>query len=229
MLMTAVSSRRTENPLPFVGQISTMVGAVASRERTERQLVESLQRGDEASYEVLVRRYGGAMLAVARRLLRNEDDAREVVQDAFLQAFRAIAHFREEARLSTWLHRIVVNAALMRQRSASRRPEVALDDLLPHFAGDGHHMEPIQPLPESAERLLASAETRAQVRACVAQLPEQYRAVVVLRDLEELSTAEVAQVLGISENAVKIRLHRARQALRTLLVRVLGDALPSPS
>ena len=81
----------------------------------------------------------------------------------------------------------------------------------------------MQSLPVSVETALASAETRAQVRACIAQLPDQYRAVIVLRDIEELSTAEAAQVLGISENAVKIRLHRAHQALRTLLVRELGE------
>jgi RNA polymerase sigma-70 factor (ECF subfamily) len=207
----------------FTDRRATLESGEALRARAERQLVEGLQRGDDASYETLVREYGGAMLAVARRLLRHEDDAREVVQDAFVQAFRAIGHFRHHARLSTWLHRIVVNAALMRHRAASRRPEVLTDDVLPHFAEDGHHAELVQSLPLSAEAALASADARRCVRACVAQLPEQYRAVVVLRDLEELNTAETAQVLGISENAVKVRLHRAHHALRTLLVRALGE------
>jgi RNA polymerase sigma-70 factor (ECF subfamily) len=189
----------------------------------EGDLVARLQRGDEAGYDVLVRQYGGAMLAVARRMLRNEDDAHEALQDAFLQAFRAIQHFRKEARLSTWLHRIVVNAALMRLRSASRRPEVRIDELLPQFDAEGQHAESIRPLPLSVDAALESAEIRAQVRACIAELPEQYRAVVVLRDLQELSTAEAASLLGISENAVKIRLHRAHQALRTLVTRQLSE------
>jgi RNA polymerase sigma-70 factor (ECF subfamily) len=224
MFMTTVATRETGiTPPPFVGPITANESAVASRDHSERALVAGLQRGDEASFEILVRQYGGAMLAVARRLLRNEEDAREAVQDAFLQVLRAIQHFRKEARLSTWLHRIAVNAALMRLRRASRRPEVAIDGLLPQFEDDGCHAEPIQALPVSVETALASAETRAQVRACIAQLPEQYRAVIVLRDIEELSTAEAAQVLGISENAAKIRLHRARQALRTLLIRELGN------
>jgi RNA polymerase sigma-70 factor (ECF subfamily) len=224
MLMTTASRQLNEPVPPFLnGQYPSIGSAAMSREEADRELVVQLQRGDDLAYEAFVRQHGGAMLAVARRMLRNDDDAREVVQDAFLQAFRAIQHFREEARLSTWLHRIVVNAALMRLRSASRRPEVAIDDLLPTFDEEGHHTEHIRPLPLCVESALESAETRAGVRKCVEQLPEQYRAVIVLRDLQEFSTAETASVLGITENAVKIRLHRAHQALRTLLVRQLAE------
>lgn len=223
MRMTTGSGQVHESAASFLNRQHPAIGGAAFlREHADRELVAQLQRGDDASYELLVRRYGGAMLAVARRMLRNEDDAREALQDAFLQAFRAIRDFREEARLSTWLHRIVVNAALMRLRSASRRPEVPIDDLLPQFDEEGKHAESIRPLPVSVEAALESAETRARVRACIAQLPDQYRAVIVLRDLEELSTAETATLLAISENAVKIRLHRAHQALRTLLVRNSG-------
>ena len=101
--------------------------------------------------------------------------------------------------------------------------EVAIDELLPQFDEDGKHAESIRPLPVSIEAALENTEMRAQVRACIAELPEQYRAVIVLRDLQELNTAEVATLLGVSENAVKIRLHRAHQALRTHLVRRLGE------
>jgi RNA polymerase sigma-70 factor (ECF subfamily) len=222
-MLTTISSPSSENPPPFLEYFTPETIPPNPREQRERDLVIRLQRGDEAAYDILVREYGGAMLAVARRLLRNDEDAREAVQEAFLQAFRAIGHFRVEARLSTWLHRIVVNAALMRHRTASRRPEVMIDDLLPQFAADGHHASEVDSLPATAETLLVNAETRAQVRACVAQLPDQFRAVVVLRDLEELSTSETARVLGISENAVKIRLHRARMALRTLLIAALAS------
>lgn len=218
MLMATGSPQLNESAAPLIGPQHLPIGWLGSfREQGHREFVAQLQRGDETSYEVLVRQYGGAMLAVARRMLRNEEDAREVVQEAFLRAFQAIRHFREEARLSTWLHRIVVNAALMRLRSASRRPEVPIDDLLPEFDEHGRHAAEVRPLPVSVEAGLESAEVRAQIRACVEQLPEQYRAVIVLRDLQELSTAQAATLLGISENAVKIRLHRAHQALRTLL------------
>jgi RNA polymerase sigma-70 factor, ECF subfamily len=219
MLTTTTSGSDTQPQACATGPIPTMPPMPTPPDRGERDLIARLQRGDQAAYELLVRTHGGAMLAVARRVMHNEEDAREAVQDAFLQAFRSIHLFREEARLSTWLHRIVINAALMRLRSASRRPEVPVDELLPQFDDTGHHVEPMQSLPISADAALESAEIRAQVRACIEQLPEQYRAVIVLRDLQELSTAETATALGISENAVKIRLHRAHQALRTLLVR----------
>lgn len=224
MLMTTTSRQLNESAPPFLNGQHSVTGTVAtSREQADREIVAQLQRGNDLAYESFVRQHGGAMLAVARRMLRNDEDAREAVQDTFLQAFRAIQHFRAEARLSTWLHRIVVNAALMRLRSASRRREVAIDDLLPTFDDEGHHAEHIQPLPLSVESALESAEARAKVRKCVEQLPEQYRAVIVLRDLQELSTGETASVLGITENAVKIRLHRAHQALRALLVRQLAE------
>jgi RNA polymerase sigma-70 factor, ECF subfamily len=183
----------------------------------EESLVERLRRGDQAAFEEMVRRYGGRMLALARRLVRNEEDARDVVQDAFLQAARALDDFRADAKLSTWLHRIVVNTSLMRLRAASRRPEGFIEDLLPHFDTTGHHAEPVAALPPAPESILERSELRARVRAAVAALPEAYRAVIVLRDFQDLTTEETATALGISPNAAKIRLHRARQALATLL------------
>jgi RNA polymerase sigma-70 factor (ECF subfamily) len=223
MLMTA-ATRHPNEMMPWSSEPHLSVRPEGTvREDADRDLVVRLQRGDAAAYEALVRQNGSTMLAVARRMLRNEEDAREAVQDAFLQAFRAIGSFREEARLSTWMHRIVVNAALMRLRSASRRPEVAIGDLLPTFDEEGHHAEHIRTLPVSVDSALESAETRAHVRRCMEHLPEQYRAVIVLRDLQELSTAETATLLGITENAVKIRLHRAHQALRTLLTQQAAE------
>jgi RNA polymerase sigma-70 factor (ECF subfamily) len=224
MLMTTVSTGDPSAMAAFLMEPDTVPPLPAvPRETVERDLIARLQRGEEAAFEVLVRQYGGAMLAVTRRMLRNDDDAQEAVQEAFLQALRALPGFRAEARLSTWLHRIAVNAALMRLRSSRRRREVVTDDLQPHFDADGHHVEAIQALPVSVETALASAQTRACVRACVAQLPERHRTVIVLRDIEEMSTVEAAEALGITENALKIRLHRAHQALRTLLVRELRD------
>jgi RNA polymerase sigma-70 factor (ECF subfamily) len=120
----------------------------------------------------------------------------------------------------------------MRLRGASRRPEDLLGDALPHFDETGHHSEPVTALPDDALGQLERAETRAVVRACIAQLPEAYRAIIILRDFEELSTGETATALGISENAAKIRLHRARQALATLLRAALaeaGDASKDPA
>jgi len=183
----------------------------------DRTLLTRLQHGDAEAFEVMVRTHGRQMLLVARRMLGNEEDARDAVQSAFLSAFRSVGSFEGEARLSTWLHRIVVNAALMKLRTRRRRPEASIEDLLPRFLEDGHHADPDWSWSASAEDLMHQKETCARVRAAVGRLPESYRTVVMLRDINELSTTEVARTLGISENAVKLRLHRARQALATIL------------
>ena len=184
-------------------------------------LVASLRDGDSIAFESMVREHGGRMLATARRMMPSEDDARDVVQEALLSAFRSIRSFEGTARLSTWLHRIVVNAALMKLRSRRRRREESIDDLLPRFAEDGHFAEPVAPWEAEADVQLEQHETRAAVRRAIARLPEPYRIVLVLRDIEELDTEETAAALGLRTNAVKTRLHRARQALRTLLEREL--------
>ncbi len=184
----------------------------------ERELVARLQVGDGASYEQLVRTYGGRMLAVARRLVRNEEDARDCVQEAFLQAFRNIEKFEQRASLGSWLHRIVVNAALMKLRARARRPEESIEDLLPQFDADGQRPEPA--LAVSLE-LLESRETREAVRRSIDQLPDGYRNVLLIRDIEGYDTEETAALLGLTPGAVKTRLHRARTALKTLLEPVM--------
>ncbi len=157
------------------------------------------------------------MLAVARRMLRHEEEARDAVQEAFVLAFRGLPRFEGQSRLGTWLHRIVVNAALMKLRRRRAHPEESIEPLLPTFLDDGHSTTSYSDWPESADRMLERAEVRERVRASIDRLPATYRTVLLLRDIEELDTGEVAEALGISANAVKIRLHRARQALRELL------------
>ena len=163
------------------------------------------------------------MLAVARRFVRNEDDAQDIVQSAYLSAFRSVGQFEGQCLIGTWLHRIVVNAALMKLRSRRRKPETSIDDLLPAFQEDGHHVEQFSDWCAPADELMQRAETRAIVRSCIDQLPENYREVLMLRDIEELSTEESARALSITPTAVKVRLHRARQALSTLLRRELAQ------
>ena len=167
--------------------------------------------------EEMVRRFGPRLLSVARRIVRNEEDARDVVQEGFIAAFRAMDSFQGQSSPETWLHRIVVNAALMRLRSRRRRPETSIEDLLPRFLEDGHHETHIYDWPETPEALMGRRETQDIVRSCIDRLPEGHRAILILRDVEELSTEEAAQALGISVGAAKLRLHRARQALRSLL------------
>jgi RNA polymerase sigma-70 factor (ECF subfamily) len=181
----------------------------------ERALVEALKAGDEKAYETLVREHSGRMLSVARRFLRSEDDARDAVQDAFVSAFRAIDRFEGGARISTWLHRIVVNAALMKLRTRRRRPEASIDELLPRWKEDGHPLD--APAPWSADKLVQRDQLRGLVQQGIDRLPDTYREVLMLRDIEEFDTQETARMLGITPNAVKTRLHRARQALREVL------------
>ena len=189
----------------------------------EGELLPLLRRGDEDACETLVRTHGGRLLSVARRYLRSEEDARDAVQEGFVAAFRAIDRFEGGSSLSTWLHRIVINACLMKLRSSRRRPETSIEELLPKFDESGHRVVEIEERRESAETALDRSQTRRRVREAIARLPEHYRSVLMLRDIEELSTAEAARLLNLTENAVKIRLHRARQALRTLLGSALKD------
>jgi len=179
-------------------------------------LLERLRAGEDAAYEELVRTYAGRMLAVARRFLRSEEDSRDAVQDAFLSAFRNIEGFEGQARLSTWLHRIVVNASLMKLRTRRRKPEQLIDDLLPGFIEDGHMENPAAEWRHTADPAERN-ELRALVLAKIQELPEGYRNVLVLRDIEDRDTEETAELMGLSVGAVKTRLHRARQALRGLL------------
>ncbi len=183
----------------------------------ESELVARLQAGDQGAFEELVRTCGGRLLAVARRFVRNEADAQDIVQTAYLSAFRALGQFEGECQLSTWLHRIVVNTALMELRTRRRKPEEPIEHMLPTFHDDGHHVEQFSEWGAPADVLLEQRETRATVRACIQQLPDNYRAVLLLRDIEEVPTREVARMLNMTPTAVKVRLHRARQALSTLL------------
>jgi len=193
----------------------------------EQVLLAGLKAGDEWAFEMLVRLHSGRLLAVARRFTRNDADAQDVLQSAYLSAFGALAGFEGASQLSTWLHRIVVNTSLMKIRSRRRKPEESIEALLPAFHTDGHHVEQFSDWGAPADQLLEQAQTRALVRQCIDELPENYRVVLMLRDIEELSTQEAADALGLTITTVKVRLHRARQALSTLLRRQYAQPVPT--
>jgi RNA polymerase sigma-70 factor (ECF subfamily) len=188
---------------------------------TEAALLARLRHGDEDAFATLVRTHIGPMLSVARRYLHDEDDAQDAVQEAFASAFRALDSFEGASKLGTWLHTITVRAALMKLRTRRRKPEQSIEELLPEFAADGHRAHPGRGWSASAEELASRRETRQVVRDAIARLPESYRSVLLLRDIEGVDTHEAARILEISEPLVKTRLHRARQALRELLDRYL--------
>jgi RNA polymerase sigma-70 factor, ECF subfamily len=182
----------------------------------DASLVARLRRGDHAAFESLVRAHGGRLLSVARRFLGSNEDAEDAVQETFIKAFKAIRTFEERAQLHTWLHRIVVNTSLMKLRERRRKPQESIDDLLPNFGADGHQAIESK---EWSDAVFERKETASMVRRAIEMLPDQHRVVLVLRDIEERDTAETAALLGTSTTVVKVRLHRARQALRTLLDR----------
>ena len=175
-----------------------------------------IRSGDEAACEALVHEYGPRMLAVARRFLSCHEDCNDAVQDAFISAFRAIDSFGGTSSLGTWLHRVVVNACLMKLRR--RKSEQSIESLLPRFAADGHRVVEAEAHDGDAFAAISAAETRAWVRACIDRLPEPYRVVLLLRDIEQLDTGETARLLNCTVANAKTRLHRARQALRQLLL-----------
>jgi RNA polymerase sigma-70 factor (ECF subfamily) len=183
----------------------------------EAALLVRMQTGDGDAFEACVRTYGGRLLVVARRILGHEEDARDAVQDAFLSAFKGIGQFKGESQLGTWLHKIAVNAALGRLRRRQRRPEQSIEALLPHFGEGEHQIDPPVPWKATPETTRQKQETRELVQRCIDRLPESYRIVLLLRDIEGLATEEAARTLGTSAVVVKTRLHRARQALRSLL------------
>lgn len=191
----------------------------------DSRLVLRLKANENGAFEELVRHHGGRMLAVARRLLRNEEHARDAVQEAMLQAFRGMSAFQGGARLGSWLHRIVVNAALMRGRALSRRPEESIDELLPEFDATGHQKRPMRWDRDAIGMDLERRELQDLVRSKIDQLPESWRTVLILREIEGLDCEETGKLLGVTPNAVKVRLHRARQALKTLLDGEFGDEL----
>jgi RNA polymerase sigma-70 factor (ECF subfamily) len=190
---------------------------------TETALVAGLRAGDAAAYEQLVRDYGGRMLVVCERLLFNREDAKDAVQDAFVSVFRSLHTFDGRSQFSTWLHRIAINASLMKLRTKRRHPEQSIEELLPVFISDGHQKDPGSRWTMSNNEIFERNETQQLIRSKIESLPESYRNVLILRDIEELDTETVAVMLELSVGAVKVRLHRARQALRTLLQPIFGE------
>ncbi len=199
---------------------------------SEAVLVARLRARDTGALEILMQRHASRVYRVAFGVTRNEGDAEEVMQDVFLSLFEKIHAFEERAALGTWLYRVATNAALLRRRGKRLTMEVSLEAQLPTFREDGHRAGERSLLladwSAGAEEEMLSEETQALVRRAIDALPEHYRAVVVLRDIEELSSEEVAEILGESVSSVKSRLHRARMALREQLTRFMTEA-PTPT
>jgi len=190
--------------------------------RADEDLVRMAQAGDNRAFDELVRRYREKVYRLSFKILRHEDDAAEALQDAFLSAYRGLKNFKAQSTFSTWLYRIATNASLMKYRRR-REGHISLEQ---SQTVDGA-VEPLQ-IPDWSRQPLGELldnETREVMQEGIAHLPEELRTVFVLRDIEELSNAEVAEVLNLSVAAVKSRLHRARIALRDRLNRYFADKM----
>ncbi len=179
--------------------------------------LDRLRSGEPFACEAFVREHTPKMLSLARRYLRCEHEAADAVQDSFLSAFRSLHEFQGNSHPGTWLYRIVVNTCLMRLRSQSRRRMTSIENLLPTFDDDGGHDTPMNRWSEEPLFDPSTNDLRQAVRSCIEQLPEQYQSVLVLRDIEGFDTEQTAQILGTTPANTKVRLHRARHALRSLI------------
>ena len=195
--------------------MSTVPGTA---EPSDETLAAQAAAGDNSAFEAIVDRYQARVFRLAARLT-NGTEAPDVLQETFLQVYRHLASFRGQSQFRTWLYRIAMNAALMHRRSSARRPAESLDRFLPRFDADGRHVAaPAQLQAASrADELLDRKVLAEKAREMIARLPETYRDAFVLRDLEEMSTADVAQTLGLEPAAVRQRVHRARLMLRGCL------------
>ena len=189
--------------------------------RPEAALVLAAAQGDPEAFEALVRPHLGMLFRVIDRILGNEAESQDALQDALLTLHRELPGFQGASKFSTWAYRICVTQALMARRKRVRRREDAIEDLMPRFGDDGHHMnvDTLIDWSEDAEALMnvEQDELKAKVRQGLDRLSDDQRAVFVLRDLEGWNTEEISQHLGITRELVRQRVHRARLALRALL------------
>jgi RNA polymerase sigma-70 factor (ECF subfamily) len=189
-------------------------------------LVARLRGGDTTALEGLMERYASRVYRLAHGITRNAADAEEVVQDVFLTLFRKIHTFEGRATLGSWIYRVTTNAALIKRRGQHPERVVPLDSHLPSFLPDGHRAGDrdflLADWSQMPDTELLSEETRTILSRAIDGLPDHYRAVLVLRDIEGLSNEEAAEAIGESVAAVKSRLHRARMVLREELTQHLG-------
>lgn len=189
----------------------------------DADLVARTGRGDHAAFEALMRRYNGRLFRVARAILKDDSEAEDAVQDAYLEAFRHIGEYRGEAQVSTWLTRIAINQALMRRRRHKRERDVLQFPGNP-VGASGNEGAMMDRRTESPATTTLRAEIRKTVERRIDELPATFRAVFVMRDVEEMTVQETADCLGVPSATVRTRLFRARALLRDALARDVDSA-----
>ena len=191
-------------------------------ELTDEELVERALDSDYEAFEELVRRYDDKAYRLAFSLVKEESEARDVVQEAFLNTYRKLDTFSGDAQFGSWIYRIVVNAALMRLRERDRRSEIGIEDAGPQVSEDEAAFSELPSWRIQADEAAEQQELREQIFAAVDELDPKYQATFLLREIEGLALAEIAEVLDLTEGAVKSRLHRARLHLQAALEPYLG-------
>ena len=186
--------------------------ATSQEPLSDEEVVTRVLAGETAMFEIVMRRHNQRLYRVARAILRNDGEAEDVMQDAYVRAYEHLDQFAGRAMFSTWLTRIAVHEALARQRRGTRYQE--LDSMSDR---EGDPMDRLAALAPDPEQQASNSETRRLLEEAVERLPDAYRTIFMLRDVEEMSTIDTAHVLDISEENVKVRLHRARALLRKSL------------
>ena len=186
---------------------------------TDDEIIEQVRAGHGDLFEQLMRRHNARVYRAARAILRDDSEAEDVMQDAYVRAYEHLADFEGRAKFSTWVTRIAVNEALLRLRRSKR-----FDPLESHSDQEASMSAPSS---SSPEQQASDVEMRAVLEKAVGQLPDEFRAVFVLRAVDGMSGAETAECLGIAEETVKTRLHRARGRLQEMLLSSIEPALPS--
>ena len=191
------------------------------------QLVEGARKGEVAAFEALVERHRNRVYSLALRMLNSEEDAAEVLQDAFLSAYRNLGEFRGDSQFSSWILRIAANHALMRlrHRKVTKAIEQPLEDGEPQFSERGSLLDAVSQF-KDAEGQAIDAELRRAIEEATAKLGDEYRQVFVLKDLEGLSYEEIGEITGDSVPAIKSRLHRARLSLRATIDAFYAERAP---
>lgn len=187
-------------------------------ELPDAEVVVRVRGGERALFELLVRRYNQRLFRVARSIVRDDGEAEEVLQEAWVRAFEHLDQFRGEARFDTWLTRIAVHEGLAHLRRRKRLVQLGGDE---HHLDQGPLMFSTAPTPEQTTQTI---EARRLLETAIEALPEALRVAYVLREINDLDTAETAAALGVAEGTVKVRLHRARRELRSSLEKRLVDA-----
>ena len=187
----------------------------------ELTLARRVASGDRAAFEIIMRRYNRRLYRLARASLRDDSEAKDALQEAYLNAYRGIGSFRGEATLSTWLSRLVLNECGVRQRRSARRRDIVP---LVSFDTNRTETERVADVAEAPDRAAARTQLRAFLESKLGELPEALRVAFVLRSVEELSVAEAAQTLGIAEETVRVRHFRAKGMLREALAREIDLA-----